>query len=79
MHYISYSVTSVMHNGGYIGGGGGGGGSGTNCMTQGVLSDIFRNFSRDTHHPLFYYPVLTDFDLDSETPTPKMVLTECTN
>ena len=27
------------------------GGSGTNCMTQGHLSDIFQNFSRDTHHP----------------------------
>ena len=48
-----------------------GGGSGTNCMTQGHLSDIFQNFSRDTHHPHFYYPVLTDFDLDFKTPPPK--------
>ena len=55
------------------------GGSSTNCMTQGHLSDIFQNFSRDTHHSHFFYPVLTDFDLDFKTPIPKLVLTECTN
>ena len=47
-------------------------------MKQGHLSDIFQNFSRDTHQPHFYYPVLTDFDLNFKTPTPNMVLTECT-